>query len=610
MSISKKLRAHGWLIVINALIAMAISSRYFAFLPEFPTDALGRIFIITGTFSHMAMLAGLFGLLLLPILLLPDNVRRIVQSGGAAFGLVLLFVDTIVFAQYRFHINAVVLDLLLSGDVVSFPLSTWLIVTGAIVTLWFSQWHLIIWLEKKLSIRQKFGNRQFALMVLISFTISSLIHIWASAHAYQSVTSIKRYLPSYYPLSANKMMRKIGWINEKEVQRQKELTLSKKRDIRYPLESLETESVPNPLNIVIIVIDSWRYDTFNANNTPNLWEFSQQGAIFNHHLSTGNSTRSGIFGLFYGIPATYWEAMLANHSSPVLMERLAELNYQFGIFASAHLINPEFNRTVFANIPNLREESDSKTPASRDLEITNEWLEWNSSADQQYPKFSFLFYDAAHGYDFPADYPHRYEPLLDSVNYIKLNNNTDPIPFLNRYKTSIHYIDSLAKKVLDNLKQRNELDNTLVVITGDHSQEMNDNKQNFWGHGSNFSYAQVQVPFAMVGPKIDELGFKATNEFSDHQNLAPTLLHAYLGVTSAIETYSTGRSFFSDAQQRQWVIAGNFNGYALVSQEQILEIDASGQYSILDREYRPSKEAKLDTTKIQEAIEMMSRFNH
>src|SRR5690606_31735031 len=107
----------------------------------------------------------------------------------------------------------------------------------------------------------------------------------------------------------------------------------------------------------------------------------------------------------------------------------------------------------------------------------------------------------------------------------------------------------------------------------------------------------------------DELGFKITNEFSDHQNLAPTLLQGYLGVTSAVETYSTGRSFFSDTQQRQWVIAGNFNGYALVSPEQILEIDASGQYSILDREYRPSKEAKLDKMKIQEAIEMMSRFN-
>lgn len=609
MPFTQKLRSHGWLIVINAIIATLIACRFYEFLPEFPSDGLGLTYIVLATFSHMAMLTALIGVLLIPALLLPAPIKRLVQSGITALALIVLVVDTLVFAQYRFHINAVVIDLLLSGQVVDFPLSSWIMVIGAIAGLWFAQWRLIIWLDNKVPRWKNNGVRQFAVLVFIGFVSSSFIHVWAAAHAYQSVTSIKRYLPSYYPITSNSLMRKLGWINEEEIQRQKELSLSKKRDIQYPLTSLEAEPVTNPINIVFIVIDSWRFDTFNADNTPHLWQFAQQGAIFNQHLSTGNSTRSGIFGMFYGMPATYWETMLVNRASPVLMERLAELNYQFGIFASAHLINPEFNRTVFANIPNLREESKSDTPASRDLEITNDWLTWNNNADQQRPKFSFLFYDAAHGYDFPANYEHRYEPMLNSIDYIKLNNNTDPVPFFNRYKTSIHYIDSLAAQVLQQLEQRNELHNTLVVITGDHSQEMNDNKQNYWGHGGNFSYAQVQVPFALIGPKVAELGFKTTHDFTDHQNLAPTLLQGYLGVTSAVETYSTGRSFFSNEPQRPWVIAGNFNGYAVVSPDQILEVNAGGQYSLLDKDHRPLKGVKPDTKRIQEAIELMSRFN-
>ena len=95
------------------------------------------------------------------------------------------------------------------------------------------------------------------------------------------------------------------------------------------------------------MIDSWRYDTFNADNTPNLWLFAQNGVVYDHHMSTGNSTRTGIFGLFYGMPGTYWQNMLSNGRSPIFMDRLQELDYQIGAFASASLMDPEFNRTVF-----------------------------------------------------------------------------------------------------------------------------------------------------------------------------------------------------------------------------------------------------------------------
>lgn len=173
---------------------------------------------------------------------------------------------------------------------------------------------------------------------------------------------------------------------------------------------------------------------------------------------------------------------------------MQELDYQLGIFASARLTSPEFDQTVFLKVPDLRKESTGDTAVARDQNITEEWLDWFEQKDDSKPSFSFLFYDAPHGYAFPEDYDHRYEPMLSEVNYLKLNNNTDPMPLMNRYKTSVHFIDSLAKQVLNALSASGEMENTIVVITSDHGEELNDNKQNYWGHNGNFSNLKYTFP--------------------------------------------------------------------------------------------------------------------
>ncbi len=177
------------------------------------------------------------------------------------------------------------------------------------------------------------------------------------------------------------------------------------------------------------MVDSWRADTFNADNTPNLWALAKNGRTYSHHLATGNATRTGIFGLFYGMPGTYWHSFLANQQSPVLMDRLQALDYQVGIFTATQLEKPEFNQTIFAKVPNLRNGSDGDSPAELDADLTEDWMSWHQQRDPTRPTFSFLFYDAPHGYDFPADFTPKYQPMLDEINYLKLNNETDPTPF-------------------------------------------------------------------------------------------------------------------------------------------------------------------------------------
>ncbi|EGQ7952119.1 DUF3413 domain-containing protein [Vibrio vulnificus] len=610
MSFKQKLHAHGWFILINALVLMLIASRYFAFLPEFPTDPLGITFILAGTWGQMTLLAAIIGLVTIPTLFLPKPFRNGTQALIASLGVATLFIDTIVFAQYRFHINAVVLELVMSGQIVSFPLITWLMVIGGVALLLAAQWWTIRWLENGAPVRALKLGRKFALLTFAALLATNAIHIWAAAHAYQPVTTVKRYLPLFYPATADKFMRKQGWVDEEALERQKALAFKRKNDLNYPLAPLQTQPVEKPLNIMLLVVDSWRADTFNSDNTPNMWKYAQSGVVFNNHIATGNATRTGIFGLFYGIPGTYWHGFLANQQSPVLIDRLQALDYQLGIFTAAQLRKPEFNQTVFTKVENLRIGSEGSRPSELDADLTQDWLAWYDQRDKSKPTFSFLFYDAPHGYDFPADFELKYEPMLKEVNYLKLNNDTDPTPFFNRYKTSVRYVDSMATKVLDKLKESGDLENTVVIITGDHGQEMNDNKLNFWGHNSNFTDAQVNVPFAIFGPGVDAAKMQwSTEALTSHQDVVPTLMKHYLGVTNDVKDYSAGEDLLGDAVKRDWIISSNYSGYAIITDDNILEVSGGGQYQFMDKNNRQLKDQQPNFTYLQQALEQISRFS-
>lgn len=611
MKFKQKLHSLGWFILINSLVCMVIASRYFAFLPEFPSEPLGVLFILFGTFGQMVLLAALFGLLSTPLLFIQrDRTRNLLQALFGSLGIAVLFIDTLVFAQYRFHINAVVLELVLSGQVVSFPLITWVTVIGGVCALLAVQYLLVAWLERPASITKIKLGRKFALVTFISLLATHGIHIWAAANAYQPVTVVKRYLPLFYPATSNSMMKKYGWIDEEAIARQKSMKMDRKSGLNYPLSPLKKEKVEKPVNIMFLVVDSWRADTFNKDNTPNMWKYAQQGQIFNNHIASGNATRTGIFGLFYGIPGTYWHAALANLQSPLLMDRLQELDYEIGVFTAAQLEKPEFNHTVFNNIPDLRIGSQGNRPSALDKDLTKDWLEWYSQRNESKPAFSFLFYDAPHGYDFPKGYPKRYEPMLNNINYLELNNESDPTPFFNRYKTSVHFVDSLVGKVFDKLEQTGDLDNTVIVITGDHGQEMNDNRLNFWGHNSNFTNAQVKVPFVILGPEVNgrELAW-SSDDLTSHQDVVPTLMRNYLGVTSDLNDYTVGEDLLGEYVKRDWIMSSNYSGYAIIDNESILEVGATGQYQLLDKTNRLKKDADLNYKNLQEALEQISRFS-
>ena len=370
----------------------------------------------------------------------------------------------------------------------------------------------------------------------------------------------------------------------------------------YPLEKVDSVK---PLNIIYLILDSWNFRTFTRECCPNIRAFGDRSAVFNRHLSSSNGTRGGIFGLFFGISATYWQDFERTGVQPLFIENLLENGYDIETFASATLVNPPFYRIVFGDVKDIRKETPGATPFDRDNRITEDFLNYlDERKDVNKPFFSFVFYDLLHAIDIPAPYRKKFQPSWDYANYLALNNNLDPEPFFNLYRNCAYYVDSLVGKVVNKLEANGLLDNSVIVITGDHGQEFNENKKNFWGHGSDFSNAQVHVPFILYYPGNTPGVY---SHRTSHYDVTPTLMKRVLGVKNPAEDYSMGRDLF-DPERPPFHLAGDPQNYAFIMDNVIYEKKVAGNIQVTDSLLNRLSRNQINSGLLLKAIEFKNMF--
>ncbi len=599
------LRWAGWFFLANSLLALLISLRYLQAV-QFPEGEYAVLFAVLAFIGHFASLGFIGALLLfLPILLLPW--RPLAFSLGVLLGtlfLLLITIDTFVFSQYRFHLNGMVLNLLLGGaaeEIFTFSGAMWLTMGLFMALLVAAEWWLAhrVWRFVQATPGRPHGYLVAALLFAI-FLTQNIMYAWADATSYTPITRQIRLLPAYQPLTAKSWFVEHGWVDPDA--RPEPIRVGKGSALDYPKAPLQCEAPARRLNILYIVIDSWRFDTMTERITPNIHRLAQESLVFEDHYSGANSTRTGIFTLFYGLPGTYWHAMLAEQRGPEFIGRLLSQGYRMGIYASAKLISPEFDRTVFVAVEELRLRSEGSSPRERDRNITDEFGDFLDRTTQ--PFFGFLFYDSPHGYDFPPDYPLPFQPSWSAVNYVLLDNDFDRTPFFNRYKNSVHYVDSLIGEVLQQLEEKGLAENTLVLVTGDHGQEFNDNRFNYWGHNSNFSPWQTRVPLVVHWPgKQPRHIYHRTSHF----DIAPTMMRDLLGCSNDPRDYSSGKHLI-EGEPREYLLLSSYGQFAVMEPDRITVVDEFGHVSILGNDYRELPGASLRPHRMREVMEEMSRF--
>jgi membrane-anchored protein YejM (alkaline phosphatase superfamily) len=311
-----------------------------------------------------------------------------------------------------------------------------------------------------------------------------------------------------------------------------------------------------------MVVESWRADVVDPQIMPKTHAFASRSVWFRDHYSAGNGTRMGIFAIFYGLHGPYWFAMLDAQRSPVLMDLLQADGYQMELYTSQSFTYPEFDRTIFANVPRERMHvfGEGARSTERDRVNVNNMLDFIDRRDPNRPFMTFMFFETTHAkYDFlPANVIRR--PYLEDFNYATMGPKDAP-QIKNRYINSSNCLDGHIGRVLEHLERRKLLDSTIVVLTGDHGEEFMEKGR--WGHASEcFHEEEIRTPLILHAP---HLAPRQVTGMTSHADIPPTVMKL-LGVTNSPEDYCLGRDLLG-GQTRDYVVLSGWSQMAYVDRD-------------------------------------------
>ena len=596
------------LVLSVVLFSYILRSASLAFM-----DVGGWVYFVCSCLSHAALLAAVpFVLLFLPVALLGAGPK---WSGGLmCAGEVLLIIACIingyVYSLYHFHINGLVISMLTGpGASDIFVFSPWLYLKASLYILAIIALGAgLLWLAfrvEQLRLRHVWRG---GLLTLLGLTlVAQGMHVYAAATLKRSVLEATGYLPYYFPIRMNSTLDKLGLIDGERLSFMQFDSPAGSGNVAYPLNPLQATEPDSLPNIVIFGIDSWNYRTMTPECVPNIYMLADSAEHYTDHFSSSNGTRGGLFGLFTGVSSYYWDSFERAAIQPLLVTRLRQLHYDIQAYPSATLADPPFAKMFFAGVPDLNTDTPGKSVYERDCQITRNFIADIDRRDTtgQKPFFKFVFYDLPHAIQIPKDHLYHFQPSWEYADYMELGNDDDPTPFFNLYRNCVWTVDSLIGEGIRVLKRHHLLQNTVIVITGDHGQEFNENHKNYWGHWANYSRPQTGVPMVYYYPGCQP---HRLNHRTTHYDISATLLKQWLGVENPTSDLSMGR-LLSDPTPRDWHVVGNDLYYAFILRDgTIVEKRGAGNVVIFDKAMNQLDHYPLNARQLNDAIINLNRF--
>lgn len=565
---------------------------------------------------------------LLPAILLSGLLHMLAPTARGLLALVavastagcLLFIQTdrIIYDLYNFHFNGFVANLLFTpGGVSSLGggADTYVGIAGIVLRTLAVQCGLYaLGLYVPAGIAALVRPRWMAIAAGILLAAQALLYGVADLRNDGNIRLSAKVYPLYQRVTFRNV---VGWAGYKFERRVGMTASAVKGRLRYPLHPVAFSAVQRPPNIIMLVSESMRWDRLTPEIMPRTWAFAGRAQRFTQHYSSGNGTREGLFGMFYGLYGSYWQSFLHDGRPPLLMQRLQALDYQFDLRTSARFTYPEFNRTLFASMPKelQYEGSDALHPWQNDERNIDGLLQFLDKRDRNRPFMSFMFFNATHArYSFP-DTSVVKRPYLENLNYAELSKESlaphiDQL--LNRYANAAHSIDAQMGRVFAYLEQNGLLDNTIVIVTGDHGEEFLE--KGFWGHNSSFVEEQTHTPMVVWKPGMTPA---TVDRLSSHVDISTTLLQE-LGAPADSTNYSLGRNLF-DESPRAYVVSSDWHSIGVRTADMNYRIpylnegvDQWAPTTQRDQPYSPTDASRAlaeNRGAILAAIENCSRFS-
>jgi arylsulfatase A-like enzyme len=295
-----------------------------------------------------------------------------------------------------------------------------------------------------------------------------------------------------------------------------------------------------PMNVLFLVVDSLRYDaiTDDSIGTPNIDHVKQDGVEFSQCFSQGISTAPAMTAMLTGrYPLDYGGHWYLEESQPTIAEQFRQNGYTTGAIHS----NPNVSRlrnfhrgfdTFEENIlpfdPDGLVESApdkllmyankfarilSRTPYLPAEKVNGELAEWIGAAQE--PWFLWTQYMDVHGPYLPGgDFSYRNKFRAErlwrkaAVNAPEEITEAEHEELWRNYRLEVEYLDRQIGSFLDTLDQQGALENTAVVIVGDHGDEFLEH--GLYGH-KNLPYDELtHVPLIIRFPETADVEQPAT----------------------------------------------------------------------------------------------------
>ncbi|HGY8146084.1 TPA: LPS biosynthesis-modulating metalloenzyme YejM, partial [Escherichia coli] len=533
-----------WFALFNILLSLVIGSRYL-FIADWPTTLAGRIYSYVSIIGHFSFLVfATYLLILFPLTFIVGSQRlmRFLSVILATAGMTLLLIDSEVFTRFHLHLNPIVWQLVINPDENEMARDWQLMFISVpvilLLELVFATWS---WQKLRSLTRRRRFARPLAAFLFIAFIASHVVYIWADANFYRPITMQRANLPLSYPMTARRFLEKHGLLDAQEYQRRLiEQGNPDAVSVQYPLSELRYRDMGTGQNVLLITVDGLNYSRFEK-QMPALAGFAEQNISFTRHMSSGNTTDNGIFGLFYGISPSYMDGILSTRTPAALITALNQQGYQLGLFSSDGFTSPLYRQALLSDfsMPSVRTQSDEQT--------ATQWINWLGRYAQEDNRwFSWVSFNGTN---------------IDDSNQQA---------FARKYSRAASNVDDQINRVLNALRDSGKLDNTVVIITAGRGIPLSEEEETFdWSHG------HLQVPLVIHWPGTPA---QRINALTDHTDLMTTLMQRLLHVSTPASEYSQGQDLFNPQRRHYWVTAADNDTLAITTPKKTLVLNNNGKY--------------------------------
>ncbi|HBP7691642.1 TPA: cardiolipin transport protein PbgA [Escherichia coli] len=563
-----------WFALFNILLSLVIGSRYL-FIADWPTTLAGRIYSYVSIIGHFSFLVfATYLLILFPLTFIVGSQRlmRFLSVILATAGMTLLLIDSEVFTRFHLHLNPIVWQLVINPDENEMARDWQLMFISVpvilLLELVFATWS---WQKLRSLTRRRRFARPLAAFLFIAFIASHVVYIWADANFYRPITMQRANLPLSYPMTARRFLEKHGLLDAQEYQRRLiEQGNPDAVSVQYPLSELRYRDMGTGQNVLLITVDGLNYSRFEK-QMPALAGFAEQNISFTRHMSSGNTTDNGIFGLFYGISPSYMDGILSTRTPAALITALNQQGYQLGLFSSDGFTSPLYRQALLSDfsMPSVRTQSDEQT--------ATQWINWLGRYAQEDNRwFSWVSFNGTN---------------IDDSNQQA---------FARKYSRAAGNVDDQINRVLNALHDSGKLDNTVVIITAGRGIPLSEEEETFdWSHG------HLQVPLVIHWPGTPA---QRINALTDHTDLMTTLMQRLLQVSTPASEYSQGQDLFNPQRRHYWVTAADNDTLAITTPKKTLVLNNNGKYRTYNLRGERVKDEKPQLSLLLQVLTDEKRF--